>query len=144
MDKLDKLIEIKIQEFFKAPIPKNLPTLSEVVYTPPNPDESRKYCGNCFMWSKDEHCLIFSKDKKVVKYGVCNYHIYGKSKDVWISGAEPLNPKLAGFLETKKGTSCDICNWYNDDSTCSIVVDEKYEYADVQLKGCCSRWQNKI
>lgn len=122
-----------------------LPEPWGTLYAPPNPDGSRKNCGNCWAWVKEGKCLIHKKTLKVIKDAVCGFHIFGKPKDEWEDlDIEPYDSKLSGLIKTK-GTSCDLCIWYEgkEKGICLGVSDGKNKPAKVQAKGCCARWEKK-
>jgi hypothetical protein len=120
-----------------------LPHVQQVLYQGPNPDGSRKKCENCFMWCKDNKCLAFAKDQPVKKTQVCGYHVFGTPRPKWEDmGVQHMDTKLAGLEEVGSGTSCDICEYY-DEGRCLAVKGEDGRPAKVEPKGCCARWERK-
>jgi hypothetical protein len=108
-----------------------LPEPWGVVYTPPNPDASRKSCGNCMMWVDDD---------------VCGYHIYGEPMAEWMGhpGMQPVQQEYSGLETVEGGTSCDSCRYYDGDEvegTCRAVIIPG-SLAPVQALGCCARWES--
>jgi hypothetical protein len=117
-----------------------LPTLPEVTYAAPNPEGSRKACRNCvFFATADQACLIFAKDVTVKPTMVCGYHVPGSPGKDWIKlPLDPQDPKMAGMIPTKDGTSCDLCTYYDVGRCRGVSGPNK-----VQAKGCCTRWSQK-
>lgn len=125
------------------------PTLSDVLYTPPNLDGSRKRCGNCCLYlGKDWRCLLHDKDLFIGTLAVCGYHVYGKPLDARPRGfsCDPIAPKLSGLIDTT-GTGCDRCAWYQtaepgQSPQCAGVYTHG-KPAKVEPRGCCARWIKK-
>jgi hypothetical protein len=121
----------------------HLPGPAGVLYAPPNKDDSRKSCGNCFMWSGDKRCLIHDRDLEVSADSVCGYHVFGKPLKKWVDrGIQALDPALTGLEKVPGGTSCDLCMWF-EKGLCLAVRGPDGNPAKVQAKGCCARWEAK-
>jgi len=122
------------------------PTLSQVLYTPPNPDLSRKMCGNCSGWVRNKSCKIHAPDVVVPADGICGYHMFGTPHTD--RGSEHPNlqyadPEMSGLEQVPGGVSCDRCRFYTmvggDFGTCAAVVADGAR-ASVAARGCCTRW----
>jgi hypothetical protein len=121
----------------------HLPEPWGVLYCPPNKDGSTKMCQNCFMWSKDQHCLIHDKQHKILPNQVCGYHVPGEPLDAYVDrNVQPVDPGLSGLIMTKDGASCDTCLWF-EYAKCMAVIDKNCQPAKVHPKGCCARWELK-
>ena len=122
------------------------PTPGEMLYQPPNPDGSRKKCGNCFMFCKEEDkCLIFKKGQKVVESQICRYYVFGTPRNKWQDmGIDPIDTKMAGLEEVGEGTSCDNCEYFNKNK-CYRVAPEKGKEppTPVDPLSCCNGWEKK-
>lgn len=125
------------------------PTPPDVLYAPPNIDGTRKQCENCFLYLfMDERCLIHAADLAIHPLAVCGYHVEGaplRARPAKML-AIPLDPKLTGLILTDRGTSCDLCSWYEkktkDKGLChGVMVDGKP--ASVDALGCCARWASR-
>ncbi len=123
-----------------------LPTLSDVVYTPPNPDGSRKLCNNCCLYVRPAfRCILHAKSQVVIPHAVCGYHVFGRVLEAQPAGflALALTPQQSGLIPTT-GTSCDRCVWYEPTRGKAGGVchgaQEDGEPAPVEALGCCSRW----
>jgi len=115
-----------------------------ILYAPPNPDGSRKQCGNCIMWSKDNKCTIHSADVEVTENSICGYHVFGNPMPERMEheGMMPVTPALSGLEVIQGGTSCDICMYhFPDEGKCLGAVGADGKLLDVEPKGCCSRWE---
>ncbi len=128
-----------------------IPTLSDVLYQPPNPDGSRKRCDNCCMFLPNglsPRCFIHAADKFISSQMVCGYHVYGTPMAVHprVGRAVPgVEPELSGLIWTL-GTSCDRCVWYqaeDEDTGLCMSVREGDGPAEVEALGCCARWTNE-
>ena len=128
------------------------PDLGQVLYTPPNPDGSIKYCQNCILWcSSDENCVIHNPDVVAPADAVCGYHVFGEPNPgayVMHNGIQYVTPELSGLVQVVGGTSCSRCRYYNARTTtsgrCSAV---RYDATDVdapvEALGCCARWEEQ-
>jgi len=124
------------------PVP--LPSPGDVLYAGPNPDGSRKKCGNCFLWRTDESCSVHRPEIMVPGNAVCGYHVFGQPQDFPFAEAM-LTPAETGLVQTLDGTSCDLCKYYQPVSrtlgSCRAVQDPgSGTSAVVRALGCCSRW----
>lgn len=113
----------------------DLPEPWGVLYAAPNKNGERKSCGNCrFAKNGATKCEILPSP--ISREMVCGYHV---------PAGELANPKLSGLTTVPGGTSCDTCRFYEGDDdengTCHGVVDTSGEYAAVEAKGCCARWE---
>jgi len=137
----------------------SLPKTWGALYAHPNPDGSRKNCGNCMMFiSKEKQCEIHDHNIEVTKDMTCGYHVFGAPHPKRMHQADgihldPVDPKHSGLDKVGKGTSCDICEYYrkiNDATGTCIVVQESDGEGNsvgklviVEAKGCCARWESK-
>lgn len=125
-----------------------LPVLNEVLYTPPNPDGSRKACGNCYQWTRDHKCLTVHGT--IAPDMVCGYHVFGLPQNEWVDlGQSQVDAHQAGLYrhEAGQGTSCDNCKWSSFDKPphgmCAAVTDGGSYPAMIEARGCCARWEDK-
>lgn len=145
--KLKALVEAGAAAEENAPVQAALPEPWGVVYTPPNPDASRKSCGNCMMWVETEQCAIHDPELGILDDDVCGYHIYGEPMAEWMDhpGMQPVQPEHSGLETVEGGTSCDNCRYYNGDEVegvCqAVAAPGSLEPAPVQSLGCCARWE---
>lgn len=126
----------------KAPLPDPV----EAGYAPPNPNQSRKNCGNCYKLSTNGSCSEVAGE--IVSNGMCSYHVFGTPHDQGgcLQTGQKMDQKTAGYvvLKTVDGTSCDVCIAYHGDAKggrCH-AVQSKGEPATVEPRGCCNRWHN--
>lgn len=132
-------------------------TLSDVLYAPPNPDRSRKACGNCMFWMmSDEQCFLHDADVIATVDTVCGYHVYGRPTpggegENWTrKDIEPVLPEYSGIEQIAGGSSCDRCRWYQQEGQTSglclatIVEDEPDVHPPVDALGCCSRFDRLV
>lgn len=121
-----------------------LPEAWGVLYANPNPDDSRKQCINCMMWSRDDRCSIHEDSVEVTEDHVCGYHVYGEPMDERMDhpGMAAVTSELSGLTLIPGGTSCDICRLYfaEEGNKCLGAVGSDGNLLDVQPKGCCARW----
>lgn len=148
-DKINAALALQFQFEAKEPKPElkkqAYPLPGEALYQDPNSDGSRKRCENCFMWTKDNKCLIFKKDQRVTKTQICRWHIFGTPREKWEDmGIDPQDTKIAGLEEVGEGTSCDTCEYFHKDM-CYAVAPEKGKLppTPVDPLGCCNRWNKK-
>ena len=112
---------------------------SQVLYVPPNKDESRKTCANCMMLLKDIYrCSILGPDIEVTRHMVCGYYLNGEPMT---SKKHPpmrvIDPEYAGLIEfVGDGTSCDNCKEFVEPDGCEIVR------GFIDGLGCCAAWHN--
>lgn len=124
-----------------------LPSAPEAVYAGPNPDGSRKRCGNCYKFVADGSCVEVAG--RVEEGAVCNLHVFGRPQTL----PPPFGPRPklgavdAGLIPTPggDGTSCDLCRFYKpsapDVGLCEALADAmQMPPAAVEPLGCCSRW----
>ena len=138
-DKLNQSLQTLLEEKEKA----GHPAPWGVLYAHPNPDGSKKRCGNCMMWVKEGKCSIHKKSLKIPKTKVCGYHIFGKPTEKWMDhpGMDPVDKEMSGLDEVGEGTICGNCKHY-DDGNCYAVAprDGQEPPAKVEEYGCCARW----
>jgi len=127
-----------------------LPFLWGVLYGPPNHDGSQKKCGNCAFWVKDfDRCILHKKSLVISQGMVCGYHVEGNLSETRpFNFIEPLDPALSGLEDTGRlnGTSCGSCRFFEysggHDGLCHGVAAKAGEPpAQVQILGCCGRWE---
>ena len=123
------------------------PRPADVLYVHPNPDGSRKRCGNCLLWCRTDQCTIHDAQIEVTQSMVCGYHVYGQpTPQREERGQDPVDPDISGLtIAPGDGTSCDTCRWYEArvaGGLCRAVVDPvSGESARVEALGCCARWE---
>jgi hypothetical protein len=130
--------------------------LANALYTPPNPDGTRKQCQNCVMWvASDQQCFIHDADVVVPPDAVCGYHVYGTPQPGGLPGElvrenlQPVTPELSGLIQVPGGTSCDTCHYYTPagrlSGLCQALHDPETpeEPAAVAALGCCARWEHE-
>jgi hypothetical protein len=118
------------------------PTPADVLYARPNPDGTRKACGNCGLWAPPNRCGIMG-DTAVTKTWVCGYHFFSYATFGWAvqNGTPSVDPATSGLVKTREGTSCSNCAAFRPaTSTCGAVAGPDGRYADVEPMGCCARW----
>src|SRR5579885_3042914 len=54
-----------------------LPDLSDVTYQEPNPDGTRKKCGNCIHFVSTGYCMLHPKNLAITPESVCGYYQMG-------------------------------------------------------------------
>jgi hypothetical protein len=122
-----------------------LPDKVQAGYALPNPDGSRKNCGNCYKFVPSVgNC--FEVEGNIKKSGMCSYHVYGSP---FSAKAPPslqvtkMDQKLAGYIDSAgDGTSCDTCK-NSRDGVC-IAVQENSAPAKIEAKACCNRWSKRV
>lgn len=130
-------------------VAKSIPSLGEALYTPPNPDGTRKKCSSCFMFVKGKDRCLIHGNQDVDEDDVCGYHVFGKPQTEQIAGIQELDKSMTGFLckgdgdkTPDEGTSCESCKHYTGNATkgtCGLLRGKP----DVEAKGCCARWRTK-
>lgn len=125
------------------------PEPADVLYTPPNPDGSRKACLNCALYAAAaRECFIHAENLKIAPTKVCGYHVFAPQPVQTFPKRLPIlpvTPDLSGLESMPGGASCDLCVWYvpvgMDDGECLAVATSGMPElnAAVQPKGCCAR-----
>lgn len=138
-------------------------TLADLLYSPPNPDMTRKRCGNCALWLGargdggeivKEECFIHASDVVVVEDMVCGYHVYGVPMGAEVvpprEAMQPVTPELSGLCQPLDGSSCEVCRYFSPSmqrsGTCAVAFEEDLDHegdpihAVVQVNGCCAAW----
>lgn len=128
----------------------SLPTLSEVLYTPPNPNGMNKMCGNCVFYAyAQKRCFLHSPSLAIDTAAVCGYHVYSQvQRRVWLEAPnlQVVTPQQSGLVQTQgAGAACDNCEYYaakegENDGECMATVDGTGLPSLVEGKGCCARW----
>jgi hypothetical protein len=135
-------------EFDDSGVP--LPQKWGVLYAHPNPDGSRKRCGNCMMWTPDAggRCVIHDPRLQITPSMVCGYHVFGDPMLEWVDhpGTEPVDPENSGLEEVGAGTSCDTCVFYEArtrhvGSCHAVAKSNDRPPTPVEAMGCCARWE---
>jgi len=119
-----------------------LPIPPEVIYRHPNPDGSRKKCGNCNFWMAAQNlCTLHGPDVVVPENMYCNYHIYGAPADQMDTDLDYVKQELSVLRRAGGGLSCDVCIHYREGGKCVGVADPSTGKppASVEAKGICSR-----
>lgn len=128
------------------------PTADEVLYDAPNPDGSRKRCGNCYKFvTVDGSCVEVSGP--IAPGQVCGLYVFGSPSGVAppINGARKVPPKAAGLISTPDGmgTACEICRFVtpqaDDMGLCNAVgAGDGFPPVMVERLGCCTRWETGV
>jgi hypothetical protein len=130
------------------------PTPADVLYVEPNPDGTRKACGNCWKFVRTGACLEVLGPISPTQN--CGYYVFGVSQDAELSvQVFKCSPELAGLIQAPPGgTCCGNCKAYQPgdygsptptdkklaEGRCSMVQDGEGNDAVVRELGCCSRW----
>src|SRR5262249_17951713 len=61
-------------------------TPDTAAYQAPNPDFSRKRCGNCAFWVPSGRCGLLDNKTKVTARMVCNNYVFGPNMGSLLSG----------------------------------------------------------
>lgn len=138
---------INLEQMEPEPFEARLPEPSEVLYAEPNPDNSRKACGNCLMWSQEKACFLHSPDLAVEGDMICGHYVFGTpamAHDPQQLPRFPLSPESTGLERAPGGASCDLCAHYERDNsiegTCRAVIGADGESTVVSALGGCTRW----
>jgi hypothetical protein len=139
-------------------------TLADLLYAPPNPDMTRKRCGNCLLWLGDrgdqetpgrEECFIHASDVVVLGNMVCGYHVFGTPMGAGATlppreGMQPVTAELSGLCQPEDGSSCEVCAHYRSTGrtgVCAVAYEDDVDdegdamNAVVQPNGCCAAWR---
>ena len=142
----------------EPPLPVEAPVLfrkGDVLYADPNPDRTRKNCGNCIMFLAPEACFIHDADVVVTPEMVCGYHVYGEPMPAGIERTNmmPVKPETSGLVPVvRDGSSCDTCEFFMPINQRQGLCRALCEYGDtteeslhptVDALGCCARWSAK-
>jgi len=131
--------------------PAPLPTPSGALYRKPNPDGSRKRCGDCMMWVREKRCLIHEKSLEVTDDLVCGFNVFGAPLDKWMEhpgGRMPVTPEESGLRPAGPGVACASCRFYQDQGggkgLCFGVSKEsdRRPPQPVDLLGWCARYES--
>lgn len=129
----------------KAP----LPFPPGVLYRHPNPDGSRKNCGNCIMWvANEDRCVIHPRDLRIGEDEMCGYHVFGQPMPKWMDhpGIMPVTPDISGLRMAGPGVACASCVFYKKQSDqgglCMGVANPETGQAPVPVesRGWCTRY----
>lgn len=108
--------------------PAHRPSPSQVLYTGPNPDGTRKTCQRCCHWmASDNQCWLMDGDVVVPAEAICNYFIYGRpnpggnGEQTRRPDMVPVVPEMAGFDHVAGGTSCDRCRHFTPSGGASVA-----------------------
>ena len=127
-----------------------LPMPNGALYRHPNPDGTRKRCGNCVMFIESEdRCFIHPPDLEVAGDMWCGYHIFGKpmAGSTLREGMQAVTPDISGLRRVGAGAACAGCQFYKDQGTgtglCYGVSrpDDRQPPAPVELLGNCARYE---
>jgi hypothetical protein len=127
-----------------------LPMPNGALYRHPNPDGSRKNCGNCVLWvSGEDRCVIHPKELHIDSDELCGYHVYGKAMSSWVDlpGIMPVSPELSGLRMVGPGGACASCKFYRrQDETHGICIgvsnpDTRKPGVPVESRGWCARYE---
>lgn len=124
-----------------------LPIPPEVIYRHPNPDGSRKKCGNCNFWmDKANLCTLHGPTVVVAENMYCNYHVFGAPATEMDTDLDFVKPELSGLRRAGGGLSCDVCVYYRETQkdqagNCNGVANPSTGKppAQVESRGICSR-----
>ncbi len=142
-----RFLNVLRDESLAIPPADGRPTPSQVLYAQPNTNNTRKQCGNCFMWiSASNGCVIHDPHVEVIGDDICGYHVAGTP--LMARPQQPIefvSPLMSGLENVPGGSSCDVCRNYEpsgkDVGTCRAVRDEVGADAVVGAKGCCAAWE---
>ncbi len=127
-----------------------LPMPTGALYRHPNPDGSRKNCGNCVFWgSKENRCALHAADLQVDSGEWCGFHIFGSpmEKTAPRGGMQTVTPDISGLRDVAAGAACAGCRFYRDqgdDSGFCFGVsqpDDRKPPITVELLGVCARYE---
>ena len=125
-----------------------LPTPSGALYKRPNPDGTRKNCGNCIQWMPDiSRCAIHSPDLEVDADEWCGYHIFGQASGKHHPKEMFVTPDISGLRDVGAGAACGGCKFYTDQGgnagLCSGVSNPDTRKPPVQVDtyGSCARYE---
>lgn len=121
-----------------------LPSPAEVLYVGPRPDGSRRNCDDCFLWVRGNRCLIHGPDLEVRASQICGYWVGGTPYRRWPEGQgkiEYVDSRTSGLVSAPEGSACDNCVRFlpGEPAHCAAVYVQG-KPAQVDPKGCCSRW----
>ncbi len=128
--------------------------LAQTLYSPPNPDSTRKKCQNCLFWLLRERCFLHDTNVIATADSVCGYHVYGEPFGADVPRRENVmvvTPELSGLEQVPDGTSCESCAHYqatpgSASGVCQALYDDPEMAGDaaihsvVQALGCCCAW----
>jgi hypothetical protein len=143
---------------------------SDLLYSAPNRDGTRKSCLNCLFWLGSasgplisgeharpsvggrEECFLHDADVLVSARMVCGYHVEGAGLSglrVPRENMTPLDPEFSGLCSTTDGSSCELCVHFRPvgalEGTCAVAWDvENNQNAVVHRNGCCSAWHERV
>jgi hypothetical protein len=148
----------------QAPDPARL-TLADVLYAPPNPDMTRKRCGNCLLWLgargeeqvvDREECFIHAADVVVIADMVCGYHVFGVPMGSDVpprEGVVSVLPEHSGLCQPEDGSACELCEHFTAGTgrtgLCNVAFEEDVDHdgdpmhAVVEVNGCCAAWRER-
>lgn len=119
-----------------------------VLLADPNPDGSRKSCGNCMMWAHSNQCNIYDPGLEITADQICGYHVFGEPMEEVMEhpGIQYQSPEYGGLESVPGGTSCDICKYYEaeeDRGLCHAVADPESGSPPTPVLAlqCCARWE---
>lgn len=128
-----------------------------VLYVRPNPNGTRKMCGNCLFWKmSDAQCFLHEADIVTMMDMICGYHVFGQpfpggdGEELTARNMDPVQPETSGLIQVPGGTSCDTCMHYYASAqtvgTCLALQDPNNpgENPVVEPLGCCTRWERKV
>lgn len=125
------------------------PRADQVLYAGPNPDGSRKACGNCWKFVTNGACCEVLGEIEPTQ--VCSLHVFGKAQVMLPIGVPTrLSAAEAGLIDTPagEGTCCALCRFYEADINGSEVgmcralgAIDGLPPIVVEPLGCCARWE---
>ncbi len=125
-----------------------LPTPALGLYKHPNPDGTRKNCGNCIQWMPDvERCAIHPQDLKIDSDEWCGYHMFGPPSGKPHKGVVPVTPDISGLKDVGAGAACGGCKFYTDQGgnsgLCSGISNPDTRKPPVQVDtyAACARYE---
>lgn len=127
-----------------------LPMPDGALYRHPNPDGTRKACGNCIMWVSGEgRCVIHERNQPVAADQMCGYHIFGVPMEKWMDhpGMQPVTPDISGLRWVGPGAACASCKFYRyRDENAGLCVgvsdpDTRLPGVPVASRGWCARYE---
>lgn len=125
------------------------PSAADVLYAGPNPDATRKQCGNCYKWLTQGACVEVAGD--VAPTQVCGLHVFGKPQPAQLINDPPPKrlPATVNLTPTPHdaGASCDTCRFYeplpaDPGGLCGALgAVDGLPPVIVEPRGRCARWQ---
>ena len=127
-----------------------LPSLAAMSFKPPNPDQTRKMCANCALFSSAEStCFIHDSLFRIKPSYWCSYHVFGTpNMQAPRGGMLPVLPEHSRLQPTVHGASCAECRWYESrtgaQGACLAALGARGEAPTVDAQSVCGRWSSVV